>query len=179
MGAIAAPMAIAQFGLQIAGANASSRAAAADAEATYDANATNLQLLVNDVARREIEVGIAEEQAVSDRVRQANQEVAQTQNLLLSAGTSSSSRAQLLNVLAFTEGTDIARLRQTANSERAALDAEVDAAIVSANNGNTIAENQANSQRTSAVLSTLGSGLQIAGGFANDLLEQQSAQNKV
>lgn len=179
MGAIAAPVAIAQAGLQIAGARASAAEAASNAEATYEANATNLQLLVNDVARREIEVGIAEEQAVSDRVRQANQEVAQTQQLLLTSGTSASSRAQLLNVLAFTEGTDIARLRQTADSERSALDSEVEAAIASANSGNTVAQNQANSQRTSAVLGALGSGLQIAGGFATNLIEQQNAQNKV
>ena len=177
MGAIAAPLAIAQGGLSLVSGFSQSRAAAANASAQYRANFEQLQHIVNDAARREAETEFQADQAVSDRVRVANQDTARTVLMAGDAGVSGATRAQMINALAFAEGTDISRIRTSSQSQIEAIRSEVEAARVSLNSSNRTTYNQARVQSQGAMLGALGSGLQIASGYYSQQRQLDAGRN--
>lgn len=169
---------IAQAGMAAVGGFVQANQAAAQAEAMYEANQQNLEFLADDVRRRKGEIGQEYQEAVSDRVMRANQEIAQAELLSLNRGVSGTTMQSIVRNLATVEGIDVSRIRNTYESQSEALNSELESAAMGVKNSNRQAYNTAKTQTTSAILGAVGSGLQIYSGYRRDQAALSASKNK-
>lgn len=156
---------------QMSANNANARAEAEAAEAEYG-------FLYDDVTRRKGEVAQQHREAVSDRVMQANIEIANAELSAAERGVSASTRDSIIRNLATAEGIDIGRMATSKDSAVAALDSELKAGRYNASARTTRAANQARTQNTSAFLGAVGSGLQIYSGHQYQAAQLDALRNK-
>lgn len=174
-----APLAIGAVGLALAGMQMQYQIAGAEAqtEAVKAQNELALHLQADQAldARRDLET--SETEAVSDRVRQANSEIAQTRVLAGELGASDSSTAAMLNEIAFIEGVDIGRIRGSADQQREAITSGLEASALEAAQGQIVAQNNEAISTAAAQANFLGAGLQIATTTGVNIYEQNAARN--
>lgn len=151
--------------------------ARADAEAAYAANEQNLKLLSDDIARQKEESIASEQEALSDRVMRANQEIAAAELMALERGSSGTTMQSMVRHLATVEGIDLTRINRSYKSQQDALDSQLEAGVTSYNQSNRQAHNQARTRSTSALLGGIGSGLQIGSGYLYQQSQLQAATN--
>lgn len=163
------------------------------AQAQYEANAKQLEYLSRDVSRRKDETRTEYQEAYSDRVMKANQEIAMASLLAEQRGVVGSTMQSMVRHLATVEGVDLSRIRGTRDSKLAALDSELEAGIINYNQNNKTAHNQSiaarnqtktnlagiSAQRTNTLLNTVGSGLQIYTGYRRDKAQMGTLQNTI
>ena len=152
--------------------------ASANAAAQYEANERQLELLSEDVSRQKEENIAAYQEARSDRVMRANQEIAAAQLMAMERGASGTTMQSMVRHLATVEGIDLSRMRNTLRSQQDAADSQLKAGIQARNDGNTQAYNQAKTQRTSAILGGIGSGLQIGSNYQHRQSQLRAATNR-
>lgn len=153
-------------------------ASSANASATYAANETNMRLLEEDIARQKEEAQQQYQEARSDRVLRANQELAMAELLAAERGASASTMQSMVRHLATIEGVDLSRIRGSYESQLESLDSQLEAGVVQTNNSNKTAFNQAKTSTTSAALGAVGSGLQIYTGYTRDQASLDALRNK-
>jgi hypothetical protein len=153
-------------------------AARRDARAQYAANAANERLMQVDVGRRREENRGSYIEAVSDRIAQANEEIAMAQVMAGQRGASFSTRESIVRHLAAVEGTDIARHRRTSRSNNSALTSELRARGQQARNSNIQAYNRAKTQSRQALFGAIGSGLRIVSGHYRSEAQLAAGRNR-
>lgn len=130
-----------------------------------------------EVARQQLEVNRISNEQKSDRIRQANTDLAGARMSAMERGVSGTTMAQIVRNVAYLEGADLTRMERNRLSNIAAGEAQKR----SAKNGYfetvNIAANQASAATTSAWLGFAGSGLQIAGNYYNGQTQLAAAQN--
>lgn len=174
-----APLMIAQVAMQGISAFAQMGAANANAEAQYAASRANERLMQVDVGRRRGENRASLIEAVSDRVAQANEEIAIAQVMAGQRGAAVSTRESIVRHLAAVEGTDIARHRRTFRSNNDALTSELRARGQQSRNANVRAYNQAKADSTQAMLGFVGSGLRIFTGHMRSEASINAGRNRI
>lgn len=153
-------------------------AANRNARAQYEANERNMRFLAEDVARQKDEQASQYQEARSDRVMRANQEIAMAELLAAERGASASTMQSMVRHLAFVEGIDLSRIRNTYESNIDALDSQLEAGAMEQNNLNIQAYNKASTATTGALLGGIGSGLQIYSGYRTDQARLEASRNK-
>ena len=148
------------------------------AEAAYAANEEQLRFLQEDVSRRKDEVRREYQEARSDRVMRANQEIAMAELLAMQRGASGSTMQSMVRHLATVEGIDLSRIRATQDNQQAALDSELRAGTINSIQSNQRAANEARVARTNALFGAVGSGLQIYTGYRRDQASTDAMRNR-
>lgn len=171
-------LAIGQVALAGVSGFAQASAASQNASATYAANEEQMALLSEDIDRRKAENRSMYQDSVSDRVLQANQEIAATQLLAMERGVGGTTMDAMTRHLATMEGIDLSRLKKTHDSQSDALDSQLKAGVRDANNSNAAAYREAKTQSTGAMLGMFGSGLQIMSGYRHDQAVLEASRNK-
>lgn len=174
---ISAGLAIAQVGLGVWGAMDSSSRADKAKNSAEKKEARQFVATTTEITRQQNEVSRIAGEQKSDRIRQANIDLAGARMSGLERGVSGSTMSAFVRNIAYLEGADVARMERNRQSNIAAGEA----AKVSARNGYfenvAIANNQASAASTSAWLGAAGSGLQIAGNYFNNQAQLAAAQN--
>ena len=149
---------------------AQAQAAAAEAAARE-----NNELQQEELSRQQRDVREVEQQAKSDRVRQAERDLGALRVAEGEAGLTSTAFLGFVNEVAASEGIDIARIDANADERAAALQAQKRAVAQGATNTIIQARNEARSTTQRAIFEGIGSGLQI--GFrAIDRQDRLAAQ---
>jgi hypothetical protein len=138
-------------------------AANAQAAATQEAARRQTLATYDEVQRQQNEVIKTAEGQISDRIRAANAELGSVRVMALERGVSGSTMVSFANTIGYLEGLDIARIKNSRDSNIAAGEAAKRAAQNGYFNTVTIAQNQKNVATTTAMLNLFGSGLQIGG----------------
>ncbi len=156
--------------------NQASNAKKASASAKDTAQKQTIEVY-SEVARQQGEVNRISNEQKSDRIRQANTDLAGARMSSMERGVSGTTMAQIVRNVAYLEGADLTRMERN----RLANIAQGESQKRSAKNGYfetvSIASNQAAAATTSAWLGFAGSGLQIAGNHYNQQTQIASAQN--
>lgn len=130
-----------------------------------------------EVGRQQHEVNRIAAEQKSDRIRQANTDLAGARMSGMERGVSNATMSQFVRNVAYLEGADISRLERNRQSNIAAGEATKAKAKQGVIDGVNIANNQAAAATTSAWLGFAGSGLQIAGNYYNNQQQLSAAQN--
>lgn len=150
----------------------------ANAKAEAEAANQQMEFLAKDVSRQKREAGQSYTEAVSDRVMQANIEIANAELSAMERGVSGSTRQGIIRHLASVEGIDLGRLETSYQSQVSALDSQLEAGAASTANRINQATNQARTQNTSAILGGIGSGLQIYSGHQYNQAQLEVLRNR-
>ncbi|SFZ81660.1 hypothetical protein SAMN02983003_0620 [Devosia enhydra] len=130
-----------------------------------------------EVARQQLEVNRIANEQKSDRIRQANTDLAGARMSGMERGVSGTTMSQMIRNIAYLDGADVARMERNRLSNIAAGEASKRSAKNGFIESVNIAANQASAATTSAWLGFAGSGLQIAGNFYNQNTQLSAAQN--
>lgn len=130
-----------------------------------------------EVGRQQLEVNRIANEQKSDRIRQANTDLAGARMSAMERGASGTTMAQIIRNVAYLEGADVARMERNRLSNIAAGETSKRNAKLGMIESVNIASNQASAATTSAWLGFAGSGLQIAGNYYNQQTQLAAAQN--
>lgn len=149
-----------------------------NAKAASEAEHKNYELLLEDLSRQQSEADIQEQEARSDRVLQANQELAQARMIAGDNGASASTRTAMIRHIAMMEGLDLGRIERTSQSRQDSLNSQRRAGATGVRQNLNAIENSRKTQNTNSILGGIGSGLQIGSSYYAQEATLEKAKNK-